>query len=65
MSGRFQIGRWLLCSAAVALLAGTTASSQTQNIPLSAFKAIQSDDIKPEGRGNQVVLFGDPNKPGL
>ena len=30
MSGRFLIGRWLLCSAVVALLAGTTASSQTR-----------------------------------
>lgn len=65
MSGRFLIGRWLLCSAVVALLAGTTASSQTQSIPLSTFKATQLEDMKPEGRGSQVVLFGDPTKPGL
>lgn len=64
MIGRFQIGRWLLCSAAVALLAGTTASSQTQNIPLSAFKNIQPEEMT-AARGNQVVLFGDPNKAGL
>ena len=65
MNGRFTIGRWVLCSAAVALLAGTTASSQTRNIPLSEFKNVQPEEIKPTGRGNQVVLFGDPNKPGL
>jgi quercetin dioxygenase-like cupin family protein len=64
MSGRFSIGRWLLCSAVVAGLAGTTASSQTRSIPLSEFKATQLEDMKPE-RGNQVVLFGDPTKPGL
>ncbi len=65
MSGRFLIGRWLLSSAVVALLAGTTASSQTRSIPLSEFKATQLEDMQPTGRGNQVVLFGDPNKAGL
>ncbi len=64
MSGRFLMGRWILCSAAVALLAGTSASSQTRSIPLSEFKAIQPEDMKPTGRGSQVVLFGDPTKPG-
>ena len=64
MSGRFLIGRWLLCSAVVALLAGTTASSQTRSIPLSEFKNIQPEEMTP-ARGNQVVLFGDPSKPGL
>ena len=64
MSGRFLIGRWLLCSAVVALLAGTTASSQTRSIPLSEFKNIQPEEMTPT-RGSQVVLFGDPNKPGL
>jgi len=64
MSGRFLIGRWLLCSAVVALLAGVTASSQTRSIPLSEFKNIQPEEMTAT-RGNQVVLFGDPTKPGL
>jgi quercetin dioxygenase-like cupin family protein len=58
------ISRWVLGCVGVCLL-GATASSQTSSIPLSEFKAVALDDMKPTGTGNQVVLFGDPNKPGL
>lgn len=65
MSRSRHISRWVFCGLSVCLLAGTAASSQTQSIPLSEFKALSVDDIKPTGTGSQVVLFGDPNKPGI
>lgn len=65
MNRRQSVSRWILGGVSVCLLAGTTASSQQRSIPLSDFKAIQLDDIKPTGTSNQVVLFGDPSKPGM
>lgn len=64
MSSPRTLSRWIFCGLAACLLS-TTVSSQTQNIPLSAFKAIPPEDIKPTGRSTQTVLFGDPTKPGL
>lgn len=58
------ISRWALGCVGVCLL-GASVSSQTRSIPLSEFKATALEDMKPTGNGNQVVLFGDPNKPGL
>jgi quercetin dioxygenase-like cupin family protein len=65
MNGRWRTTRWILGGISACLLCVTTASSQTRNIPLSDFKAVTTDDIKPTGTSNQVVLFGDPNKPGI
>ena len=56
--------RWVFGAVGVCLL-GATASSQTRSIPLSEFRAMQPEDIKPTGTSTQTVLFGDPNKPGL
>ncbi|HUR35455.1 MAG TPA: cupin domain-containing protein [Vicinamibacterales bacterium] len=64
MSSRTSLSRWIVSGLGVVILCGTTASSQTRSIPLSDFKAISADDIKPTGTSTQVVLFGDPNKPG-
>lgn len=64
MIARRTVSHWLLCGVGACLLA-TTASSQTRSIPLSEFKAMSVDDIKPTGTSSQVVLFGDPTKPGI
>ena len=69
MNRRQSVSRWILCGVGVCFLAGTTGSSQTQaptqTIPLSQFKAITADDIKPTGTSTQVVLYGDPTKAGM
>ena len=65
MSRSRRISRWIFCGLSACLLGGTAASSQTQSIPLSVFKAISADDVKPTGTSNQVVLFGDPTKAGI
>lgn len=69
MNRRQSVSRWILGGVGLCLLAGTTASAQTltqtPTVPLSTFKANQLDDIKPTGTSNQVVLFGDPSKPGI
>ena len=63
MSKPGTLSRWILCGLAACLL-GTSASSQTRSIPLSEFKAVQPEDIKPTGTSTQTVLWGDPTKPG-
>ena len=69
MNRRQSVSRWILSGVGVCLLAGTTGSSQTPTptptIPLSQFKAITADDIKPTGTSTQVVLYGDPTKAGM
>lgn len=46
-------------------LCATTASSQVRSRPLTDFKAVKAAEIRnPEG-STQVVLYGDPTKPGM
>ncbi len=56
--------RWLLYLTVV-LCAGSTASSQVRSVPLSVFKAVPPERMVPQGGSTQVVLMGDPTKPGM
>jgi quercetin dioxygenase-like cupin family protein len=64
MIGSQTWSRWMLCAVAACGL-GTTASSQTRSVPLSVFKAVQPEDMKGANGSTQVVLYGDPSKPGM
>src|SRR6476661_9431388 len=64
MIGTGQTSRWIFCGISACLLAGTAASSQTRSIPLSEFRAVNPEDMKAAEGSTQVVLMGDPNKPG-
>ena len=64
MIGTGRTSRWILCGLSACLLGGTAASSQTRSIPLSEFKAVTPENMHaPEG-STQVVLMGNPSKPG-
>ena len=65
MSSRPNVARWILGTACVLALCGTTASSQERSHPLSDFRAITPENIKPADGATQVVLYGDPSKPGI
>ena len=65
MNKHQTLSRWILCGVGVLILCGTTASSQERSIPLSAFRGVSVDDIKPPEGSSQVVLYGDPSKPGM
>jgi quercetin dioxygenase-like cupin family protein len=61
---RRALARWVLCGVGACLL-GVTASSQTRSVPLSAFRAVKPEDMKAAEGSTQVVLYGDPSKPGM
>ena len=56
--------RWVLCGLTVFTLAGASSSMQERVVPLSVFKATNPEDMKAAEGSTQVVLLGDPNKPG-
>jgi quercetin dioxygenase-like cupin family protein len=57
--------RWIAAAAIVFVAAGATGSSQTRSRPLRDFRAVQPEDIRAEDGATQVVLYGDPRKPGI
>ena len=65
MSRYQSLSRWILCSVGVLVLCASTVSSQERAIPLSAFRGMNVDEIKAPDGSSQVVLYGDPNKPGI
>jgi len=60
-----SFSRWVLCSLGVLVLCASTVSSQERAIPLSDFRGMNVDEIKAPDGSSQVVLYGDPNKPGI
>jgi quercetin dioxygenase-like cupin family protein len=64
MTGCTRTTRWIFSSLAVALLCGATVASQIRSRPLSDFRAVRAEDIKAADGATQVILFGDPSKPG-
>ena len=56
--------RWLLCLGACAV-SSVVASSQTRSVPLSAFRATTPEQMVAREGSTQVVLLGDPAKPGM
>jgi quercetin dioxygenase-like cupin family protein len=64
MTTHQTLSRWILCSLGVLVLCGATASSE-EGVPLSAFRAVNVDNIKPPDGSTQVVLYGDPSKAGM
>lgn len=56
--------RWCLCGVGTLLLCGTTMSSQGRTRPLSDFRAVNPEQMKAAEGSTQVVLYGDPSKPG-
>src|SRR4051794_13018658 len=65
MSRHQTLSRWILSGIGVLVLCASTVSSQERSIPLSAFRGVNVDDIKAPDGSSQVVLYGDPNKPGI
>jgi quercetin dioxygenase-like cupin family protein len=61
-SGSF---RWVFVVLGTCLLAGPLASGQSAAPDRSAFIAAQPEDMRAVAGGTQVVLYGDPTKPGL
>jgi quercetin dioxygenase-like cupin family protein len=64
MSTRRTLSRWFLGGIGVCLL-GASTSSQTRSIPLSEFRAVTPDEMKTAEGSTQVLLYGDPTKPGM
>lgn len=58
------VARWFVCVASALVLFGPTASTQGRNRPLGDFRAVKPEDITPAAGATQVVLYGDPTKPG-
>lgn len=59
-----RISRWLLCISAC-VVTTTTLSSQTRSVPLSEFRATTPEAMHAAEGSTQVVLLGDPTKPGI
>ena len=55
--------RWVLCAATVFTLAGASSSMQ-EAVPLSKFRATTPEEMRPAEGSTQIVLLGDPSKPG-
>lgn len=56
--------RWVLCTATLFTLAGASSSMQESVVPLSKFRATNPEEMKAAEGSTQVVLLGDPSKPG-
>ena len=56
---------WLCCTVAAVMLTAPTASGQVVKPDGSGFIAAQPEDLRPSEGATQVVILGDPSKPGL
>ena len=57
--------RWVCLVLGTCLLTAPVTVGQSAKPDPHGFIAAQPEDMKPAAGGNQVVLFGDPAKPGL
>lgn len=57
--------KWVVCIAGTFLLTSAVASSQVTRPDAHGFIAAQPEELKPSGESSNVVIMGDPSKPGL
>jgi quercetin dioxygenase-like cupin family protein len=57
--------RWLLCGTSVFWLGSLAVAAQTETVPDSRFMARQLEELRPTEGTTQVVIMGDPSKPGM
>ena len=57
--------RWVLCGLSACWLGGIAAAGQAGSVPDSRFIARQPEEIRPADGVTQVVIMGDPAKPGM
>jgi quercetin dioxygenase-like cupin family protein len=57
--------RWLCCAAGTFLLIGPLAFGQGVKPDAHGFIAVQPEGMKPAEGATQIVLAGDPSKPGI